>query len=361
MKYINGNIRILALSLSALLASCGHKQEEASKDKGEIPETLIRTAQTAPVTQGEQVDVIKLNGKVEPDETKLAKVYALVSGKILSVNVELGDYVRKGQVLATLSSTEVAGATNDLSLAEGNVDLAKKSLETTKDLYEGKLATEQDYISARIAYNRAVSELNKARQVTAITGGRNATFTVTAPISGYIIEKNITGNSAVRADNSADLFAVADLSDVWVTANVYEADMSAINLGDTVIINTLAAPEKSYSGVIDRVYNVLDPATRTMKVRITMKNANGELKPEMFATVKVKGRPSGSALVMPSQAILMENSRNYVVVKKDGKLEVREIDLIRRTNDKAYVRGLSAGDQVVTQGQVFFYQALTKQ
>jgi cobalt-zinc-cadmium efflux system membrane fusion protein len=346
----------------ALASSCGSKHTEPPKDSAVISDSLVKNAETALVTSEDETDVIKLNGKVEPDETKLAKVYALVSGKILSVNVELGDYVTKGRVLAVLNSTEVAGLSNDLALAEGNLALAKKSLQTTKDLYEGKLATQQDYISAQISYNRAQSELNRAREVIAIAGGQNATYTLTAPISGYVIEKNITSNSAVRADNSSDLFAIADLSKVWVTANVYESDMTAINLGDHVVINTLAQPDKDYDGRIDKIYNVLDPTTRTMKVRVTMDNTNGELKPEMFATVKVHQRPTGKTLAIPSKAILMDNSRNYVVVRNGNKLEVREINLIKRTDDKAYIAsGLNLGDQVVTSGQVFFYQALTKQ
>src|SRR4029077_12419286 len=103
---------------------------------------------------------------------------------------------------------------------------------------------------------------------------------------------------------------------------------------------------------------VLDPATRTMKVRISMNNSGNELKPEMFATVKVNGKPTGKALTIPSQAIVMDNSKNYVVVKAANKLAVSEINLIKRIDNKAYITGLSAGDQVVTNSQVFLYEAL---
>lgn len=338
--------------------SCGNHQVEPVKDEGVISDSIIKNIQTVPAMPENEGDVIKLNGKIEPNEAKLVKVYALVSGKTQSVRVELGDFVHKGQVLAVLKSTEVAGSSNDLSLAESNVAMAKKSLETTKDLYEGKLATEQDYINAKISYNKAASELNRARQVASITGGNSSTYTVVAPLSGYIIEKNITNNSAVRSDNSNDLFAIADLSSVWIMANVYEADMSNIHLGDPVSVNTLSEPDKDYVGKIDKIYNVLDPSTRTMKVRISMDNPRNELKPEMFATVKVNGKPSGKTLAIPSQAIVMDNSNNYVVVKNGNKLEVREINLIKRTNDRAYISGLSAGDQVVINNQVFLYQAL---
>jgi cobalt-zinc-cadmium efflux system membrane fusion protein len=310
------------------------------------------------VSEGED-GFIKLNGKVEPNEAKQAKVFALVSGKIQSVNAELGDYVKKGQVLAVLKSTEVAGISNDLSSAESNVTMTKKALETSKEMYDAKLATEQDYLNAKITYDKAVSELNRASQVAAITGGKSSSYTITSPISGFIIEKNITNNSEVRTDNNNDLFAIADLSNVWIMANVYEADLSSIHIGDPVKVNTLANPEKDYLGKIDKIYNMLDPVTRTMKVRITMDNPGNELKPEMFATIKVNGKASGKELTIPSRAIVMDNSKNYVVIRKDNKMEVREINLIKRVDSKAYISGLSLGDEVVVTSQLFLYEALS--
>ncbi|MGZ3845927.1 MAG: efflux RND transporter periplasmic adaptor subunit, partial [Flavisolibacter sp.] len=199
----------------------------------------------------------------------------------------------------------------------------------------------------------------KAKQVASITGGQNSSYVITAPITGYVIEKTITNNSAVRSDNSADLFAIADLSKVWVMANVYEADINNIHLGDSVRVNTLASPDKNYVGTVDKIHNVLDPATRTMQVRISMNNATGELKPEMFATVTLSAKSSGKLLSIPSHAIVMDDSRNFVIVKKGNKLDVKEINLVKRLEDEAYILGLSEGDSVVTSSQVFLYQALT--
>lgn len=184
-------------------------------------------------------------------------------------------------------------------------------------------------------------------------------LTIMAPISGYIIEKNITGNSEVRPDNNANLFTIADISDVWVIANVYESDMMNIRLGDSVIVNTLANPNKNYVGKIDKIYNILDPATRTMQVRITMQNDKKELKPEMFVTVKVNIHAPGKILTVPAKALVMDNSRYYVILKNGDSMKVKEINLLRRNEEKAYVQGLSPNDRVVISSQVFIYQALT--
>lgn len=352
-------IYLFPVALGALLTACGGTKPEVAKDENALSDSLVKNVQTAPATFENPSETIKLNGKIVPDETKEAKVYALVSGKIRSVNVELGDYVKQGQVLAVLQSTEVAGISNDVSVSESNLALAKKNVETQKSLFEGNLATQQDYLAAQIEEKKAESELNRARQVANITGGSSSAYTLKAPINGYVIEKNISNNSEVRQDNNANLFTVADLNTVWIIANVYEADIPAIKLGDEVRVSTLASPEKDYIGKIDKVYNVLDPSNRTMQVRISMQNNSGELKPEMFATVKVNTKPAATSMLsIPANAVVMDNSKQYVVVKTAKGLEIREIKVIRRIDNRAFISGLQVNDQVVTSSQVFIYDAL---
>lgn len=352
-------IYLLPVAFASALTACGSHPQEVAKEESVNTDSILKNAQTAPAVLEAPSEIIKLNGKIQPNEAKEAKVYALASGKIKSVHVEMGDYVKQGQVLAELQSTEVAGISNDVAIAESNVALAEKNVETQKSLFEGNLATQQDYLAAQTDYKKAVSELNRAKAVASITSGNGATYIVKAPISGYVIEKNITGNSEVRQDNSTNLFTIADLSDVWIIANVYEADITNIKLGDEVRVTTLANPEKDYLGKIDKVYNVLDPANRTMQVRISMQNTNGELKPEMFATVKVATKPGTKMLSVPATAIVLDNSKQYVVVKKaDGNMEIHEVKVIRRIDDRAYISGINENDQVVSSNQVFIYGAL---
>lgn len=347
------------LFILACAVSCKQHEVIAVKDDKPVPDSIVNKAETAPVEMDDIAESVKLNGKIIPNESKQAKVYALVSGKIKSLSVELGDYVKKGQTMAVLQSTEVAGVANDLSLAQSNLDITKKNLESTESLYKSNLATEKELTSAKLEFNKASSELNRARQVSSITGGDNATYLLKAPVSGNVIEKTITNNSEVRQDNSASLFTVADLSTVWVIASVYESDINKIHIGDNVIVNTLSAPEKNYTGRIDKIYDVLDPASRTMKVRISMSNPHNELKPEMFATINVKGKTEGKMLSIPSRAVVLDDSKQYVVVKKDKQqLQIRPITVVKRIGDKSFVTGLTEGEQVVTNSQVFLYEAL---
>lgn len=341
-----------------LLASCSEHTVIVEKDDKAVPDSIVKKTETAPVQMDDIAESVKLNGKISANETKQAKIYALVSGKIKSVSVELGDYVKQGQTLAILQSTEVAGVANDLTLAQSNVDITKKNLESTEELYKSNLATEKDLTSAKLEFNKASSELNRARQVSGITGGNNATYVLKAPVSGNVIEKTITNNSEVRQDNNASLFTVADLSTVWVIANVYESDINKIHLGDNVIVNTLSAPDKNYTGKIDKIYDVLDPASRTMKVRISMVNPHNELKPEMFATINVKGKSEGKMLSIPSRAVVLDESKQYVVVKKDSTLSIKPIKVVKRIGDRSFVTGVNEGELVVTNSQVFLYEAL---
>jgi len=346
------------LLIIVLAASCGEHTVILAKDDNAIPDSIVNKTETAAVSMEDIAESVKLNGKIIPNETRQAKVYALVSGKINSLSVELGDYVKKGQTLAILQSTEVAGVANDVSLAQSNVDITKKNLESTEELFKSNLATEKDLTSAKLEFNKASSELKRATQVSAITGGNNASYLLKAPISGSLIEKTITNNSEVRQDNSTSLFTVADLSMVWVIASVYESDINKIKIGDNVIVNTLSAPEKNYQGKIDKIYDVLDPASRTMKVRISMSNPKNELKPEMFATINVKGKPEGRMLSIPSKAVVLDNSKQYVVVKKDKKLLIKPVQVQKRIGDLSFISGLTEGEQVVTNSQVFLFEAL---
>jgi cobalt-zinc-cadmium efflux system membrane fusion protein len=349
-------IFIPALVSLTFLVSCDRHEQPVAKDDSLVPDSLIKTLQTAPVTMEEMTDQVKLNGKIIPNETKQAKVYALVSGKINSVSVELGDHVQKGKALAVLQSSEVAGVANDLSVAQSNVDMSKKNLQSMEEMYKSSLAT---VISARLEVNKANSELNRATQVSSITGGKNATYVLRAPLSGYVIEKTITNNSEVRQDNNANLFTIADLSSVWIIANVFEADIKNIHIGDEVVVSTLADPEKSYKGKIDKIYDVLDPANRTMKVRISLANPDNILKPEMFATINVTGRSSGKTLCIPSEAVVLDNSKRYVIVKSNpDSVAIREIEIVKRIGDKTFIKGLKEGEKVVTKSQVFIFEAL---
>lgn len=341
-----------------ITCSCSEKQPVTEKQGNVINDSILNSLSKSVATYEEIREDLKLNGKIVPDEAKQASVYALVSGRISEVNVELGDYVRKGQSLAVLKSAEVAGVNNELALAESNLEIARKNMDSYKELYESNLVAEREYISAKAEYKKALSELEKAQNVASITGGKNSLYTLTSPLNGYIIAKNITNNSEVRSDMAEPIFSIADLSSVWILADVYEADIKDVKLGQTIKAHTLANTDKIYEGRIDKIYNVLDPESRTMKVRASLDNTNKDLMPGMFVSVRVDVNAGRKAVAIPNAAIILEGSDKYVIVLKNHQPEIKKVAELLRAGETCYVTGIEANDVVITDSQVFIFEAL---
>ncbi|MDR1023318.1 MAG: efflux RND transporter periplasmic adaptor subunit [Prevotellaceae bacterium] len=348
----------VAASMVTLGISCKQSKPESAKQEalsGSFLASLPRS-----VAHSEEISYeLKLNGRIVPDEARQASVYALVSGRSEQVSVELGDYVHKDQTLAVLKSVEVAGVSNELALAKSNLDIARKNRETYKELYESYLVSEREYTTACAEYEKALSELQKAENVAAITGGENSLYVLAAPISGYVFAKNIANNSEVRADMADPLFSIADLSVVWILADVFEVDIARVRLGQAVSVHTLSNPDKIYEGKIDRIYNVLHPETRTVKARVSLANSGNSLMPGMFVSVKVDIRSEQSAVAVPSKSLVFDSNRVYVVVmNRDSSPEIRPVKEILRNGDKCYVEGVADNETVITGSQVFLFEAL---
>lgn len=349
---------ILATIILVTQVACEKKETTTTAPENALTDSLIASLPTTPVTLGKMVNEIKLNGHVTTNENREAHVYALVSGKINNVYVENGDYVKKGQALATIQSIETVDITNEVLQSENQVEITRKNLQWQKELFEEQMATMQEVAQAEMDYKMALSGLSRNKQLAGITGGSKGIHTLRAPVSGYIIHKSITTASEVRSDNDDILFTVADLSEVWIMANVFESDIQKIHANNPVQIQTLSGNEKIYTGKIDKIYNVLDNQTRTMNVRINLKNPGNELKPGMFASVLVMEEQEGSMYSVPSESIVMDNSKHYIILKKGDSLESRQINIIKRINGKTFIENVEEGEEVVTQNSLFLFEAL---
>lgn len=360
IKFIIG-ILLFAISL-IVLPSCSGNKAEKKQDSVEISDSLIKSM-TVGIAHTTQVrNELKLTGKIIADQNKQIQVYPFVSGVVKSVSVELGDYVEKDQVIAIIRSGDVADYQKQFIDAKSNFDLAKKNMQVAEDMYSSKLMSERDYISAKQDLNKAQGDFNKAQELQKIYSIENGSeYVVKAPITGFIIEKNINKDMQIRADNSQAMFTVSQLTDVWVLANVYETDIDKVKEKDTVFVTTIAYPDKIYKATIDKVYNVLDPQTRVMKIRVKLENPDYLLKPEMYANIVVNYAEHESMITIASSAIVFDNSNNYVLVYSGGKnFTVKKIDLYKTIGAKAYIRsGLSEGDRIVTFNQLLIYNALT--
>jgi cobalt-zinc-cadmium efflux system membrane fusion protein len=354
----------LCLAAAAvLIQSCGaqEKKTPTEKEKYTIPDSLMHTLSVDTVKTSQLMNAITLTGKVGFNEDNLVPVYSMVSGNVQDIKVLLGDYVHAGQVLAVVRSSEMAGFSNDLTNAQGNVRVAEKNLEKTKDMYKSGLASLTDSLNAEVTVQQARSELNRVGRVLTINGGgTNGDYIARAPISGFIVQKGATNNMAIRADNTTSLFTISDLKNVWIQANVYESNISLIHLGDNVDVTTLAYPGKIFKGKIDKVLNVLDPTSRVMKVRVVLPNPDYALKPEMYASITVTNTENKRSLSIPAQALIFDNSQYYVLVfNSRSDVKITPVKVINTVGDRTFIAaGVSEGDKVISSQAILIYNAL---
>lgn len=360
-------ILTLITTAATLLISCNGANADTTKQAKEplISDSTMLLLKIDTVQLKNIDDQVKLSGEVSFDENKVIKVYPFSSGQVLAVNVSVGDYVKAGQTLATIKSADIAGNYSDLSVAGNDVAIAKRSMENADHLYKNGVASEKEYEEAKENYNKATANAHKIKEQIQINGGgrtsANGTYTVSAPRSGYVVEKLINPGNFIRNDNNSNLFTIGDISDVWIWANVFETDVAKVKEGYTANVTTVAYPDSVFIGKIDKVNEVLDPVTKVMKVKIVLPNKSGVLKPEMFANVLISNSESKQQLAVPSSAIISENGKNYVLVfNSKNDVKIQEISILKTVANNTFVNaGLQQGLKLITQNQILVYRKLT--
>ncbi len=356
---------ITAFSFSVLLFSCKQHETVQSAQAGPlISDSTMKLLQTDSVQLRNVDDELKLSGEVSFNENKVVKVYPFSSGQVLQVNVSIGDYVKAGQTLATIKSADIAGNYSDLSVAGNDVAIAKRCMDNAEHLYKNGIASEREYNEAKENYNKAVSNANKIREQIQINGGgrteANGTYIITAPRSGYVVEKFINPGNFIRNDNGSNLFTIGDISDVWIWANVYESDIAKVKQGYTAYVTTLAYPDTVFEGKVDKINQILDPETKVMKIKIVLPNPGGTLKPQMFANIRITNTESNKMTTVPGSALINDNQKTFVVVyHNNNDAQIREIQVLKIVGGFAYVsQGLQEGEKVITQNQILIYKKL---
>ncbi|AHF16434.1 RND transporter [Niabella soli DSM 19437] len=350
--------------LVVMLTACGAnepKKEQHIVNGFVLSDVMMKTTTTAEAHKQPVETVMNFFGKISADKNHYIDVFPLVGGNVISVNAELGDYVKKGQVMATIRSTEMAGFQKDLGDARTDLVVAENNLRVAQEMYTGKLSTEKEVLEAKSQVTKAEDQLKRATAVGAIYNIRKGNiYTVIAPISGYVVQKNINKDMQLRSDRTDNIFDVANTTDVWAIINVNEADIDKIALGMKAEVATLSYPDKKFYGKIDKIFKIIDPQTNAMQARVVLNNAQGLLIPESKATIKIYNTETSSAIAIPSKAVIFDNNRNYVIqFISQNNLKVKEIKLLKQTGETTYVsEGLEEGDKVVTNNQLMIYRSL---
>lgn len=297
----------------------------------------IGTVESKPVN-----DEIRFYGNVQANERRLAYVQTRFAGWIRQVYADAtGDFIRKGQPLLTIYSPDLVTSEREYLLAKKNAAALQQS--SVSGVADGA-ASLIDASKARLQqWEIPESELKKLDD----TGDVITNLTFNSPVSGYIMEKNALPNMYVQPETK--LYTVADLSEVWVYAQIFQNDAGKIKPGDRAEVTLDAYPGKVFTGRVDYLLPQLDMATRTLPVRLVFPNPGLKLRPGMYVNVSVK-LPMGKQVVVPDAAVFHSGTKNLVFVYSgDGNIEPREILVGTRVGDQIVIsKGLKAGEQIVT-------------
>ena len=353
---------IIVLIVATSITSC-KKQTTVKEDSAGfvMTEALLKTTTMATATKQQVKNELSFYGKITADNNKSIDVYPLVGGNVVKVNVELGDYVHKGQVLAVIKSTDIADFEKQKTDAKNDLVVAKNNQRVAEELYAGKLDSDKDVLEAKSQVEKAKSQVDKINETFQIYNIRaGSLYEVKAPISGFIVQKSINQDMLLRSDRSENIFDIAEISNVWAIANVNESDIEKVKLGENASVTTLSYPDKVFKGKVDKIFNIIDPSTKAMNARIILDNKEFLLKPEMNATIKLSFNENESMIAIPSSAIVFDKSKNFVLVFKDAKnIETRPVEVYRQVGDLTYISsGLAENDKVITKNQLYIYDAL---
>src|SRR6267378_2319966 len=297
---------------------------------------------TGEVERKQVQDEIRTTGTVAVDETKLAYVQVRFSGFIEKVFVDATyQYIRKGQPLFTIYSPDVVATEREYLVAKQNQKMMEQS---TVPGVASSAATLLGAATERLKqWGVPQQEIERLES----TGQVQQELEVDSPVSGYITERNALPSVAVQPEMR--LYTIADLSTVWVQAQVFQNDLERIKIGAPATLTVNTYPGRTFTGRVDFIYPQVDMDTRTAKVRVVFSNPGLQLKPGMFVNVSLNV-PMGSQLVIPASGVLQSGTRAIAFVERsDGYIEPREVQLGSRVSDDLIVlKGLKAGEQIVT-------------
>lgn len=364
IKLNMNRILLPACLCAALLSACGGQTEAPQETTRELflTDSLQNVVSVDTVHIHEVADELTLNGRVTFNQEQVARVFPIFEGTVTEVSAEIGDHVRKGDILAVIRSGEVADYEKQKKEAEQQLIIARRNLQSVQDMFASGMASERDVLQARQELSNAEAEEKRITEIFSIyhLAGKSL-YIVKAPVSGFIVEKNINKEMQIRSDQNDEMFVISGLENVWVMADVYESNISKVHENAPVRITTLAYPGKEFTGKIDKVYNMLNDESKTMNVRVKLTNENYLLKPGMFTNVSVISRSSDKQLPrIDSHTLVFENGKNFVVtVDADGKLAVKEVEVYRQLSKECYLSsGVQEGDRILNKNVLLVYNAL---
>lgn len=376
-----------------------HPEEGGGKESGEAAEAgagapiqvepdmqRIAGIVVEPVGTQELAEMIQTTAVVGPDETRVARIRPLADGRVLQVSVRVGDHVQSGQSLLTYDSitagellSDYRAAVASLERANAEAEAQRRSVERADKLVElggiargereRRDAEHQSGVAAVNSARAAVANLEQKlgrlgvspEALTAAKSGGELGSTrgaVTAPLGGVVLQVQAAPGELITPDR--ELFVVADLARVWLQVDVYQKDIAKIRVGQNATVTVDTYPGESFTGRVTHVSDVMDPASRTAKVRCEVVNRDGKLKVQMFATVALPTSTPRTVIVVPSDAVQDIDGTPTVFIRVDDEhfapTPIKTGATVGRWTEVA--DGLEAGGQVVTKGALMLKSRL---
>lgn len=303
-------------------------------------------------------DTLTVTATIRPDQDRIARIAPRVEGRIVAVPVKLGDSVKAGQVLVLLDSVAIGEAQSTLMQAASSQRLAAANLKRAQQLSAEEIIAGKELMRAKSEAEQANTQVRAAQDRLRLLGAPSSTgsghaastFSLSAPFAGAVIEKNAILGELGRPDQP--LFTIADLSTVWIQANLNERDLPRARVGAAATVTVSAYPNERFEGRLTYIASGFDKQTRTVPARIEVDNRDGRLKPEMFATAAIEvGDAKRELLTLPNEAIVLVQGQATVFIEKNGGFTPRAIDPGDKLSERTVIRsGVMAGENVVVAG-----------
>jgi cobalt-zinc-cadmium efflux system membrane fusion protein len=372
------------LVLACTVASSGCKKSEAATESTVYAASDSEVWLTAEQVKNANIDIevaeardvddtILTSGRIAFDDQRVGHVFSPVTGRVVQIRAELGERVKKGQPLATIESPDIGNAVSDENKAQADLIAAEHDYKRQRDLMAERATSQAIVEQSEDSWRKAKAELDRAHQKAFLfrAGGIDTvtqTYTLVSPVEGEVLARNINPGIEVQGQYSSgsaqELFTVGESDSVWVIADLYEMDLARVHVGSPVEVSVVSYKGETFHGTVDWVSGMLDPTTRTAKVRCTLANADRRLRPEMYATVRISVEQK-RALAIPRSALLRLGEYKVVfveVAEGDSRVQFARIPVdVDEGEGSPWLEvkhGIEPGQRVVVSGAILLSQRL---
>jgi cobalt-zinc-cadmium efflux system membrane fusion protein len=377
-------IQIFSITIALLFFSCGKESNEIKENHREekhdavtvsmrsINETGIKTeiVSLKPVT-----GFLKIPAKVFTNQDNEAMIGSLVQGRTHKVLVNVGDYVKAGQILMYVEGLEIGEIKANFLKAKANLDFTKADLERHKNLSEQNIGSKQSYYEAKAEYDKALAEFNaEDKKIHSIglddedilnNNGNNeihtaGTLPIKSPINGIVVERNVVIGQMVDATTTA--FKVININSVWIDAQVYEKDINKLQNQSVASFTSLSYPGEKFEGKVIYIGQTVNEQTHTITIRCEVLNKGNKLKPQMFGELNIPVGNNSKAIIIPAESIYKEANSSFVFVQQnDSTFENRFVETGISIDDMIEIKeGLKEGEKIVSKGVFYLKSELKK-